>query len=257
VLHPGTLEAFGLYLVRTSALVLASPLLGSGSAFEGYRIGLIAALSFLLYGATGAPLEEPPPPVEYAILALREVLIGLFLAFTLHAVGLAARVAGEMIGHEMTFNMAQLVDPATGMSSPLVTRLYETFFFLGLLAVDGHHWILRTLASSFVRAPIGELAFDAGATDVALSLFGEMFAAGLTFAAPVVVLLSIVSLVIGLLSRAVPQLNVMEVGFTLRIAVGLVALLVFAPFLAPALESLYAHLVRGLDASLDAIAAVP
>jgi flagellar biosynthetic protein FliR len=253
LLEPGTLEAIGLFLVRTSALVLASPLLGTGSTFTGYRISLIATLSFLLYSVSGEPLATPPEPVEYALLALREVLLGVFLAFTLHAVVLAVRVAGEIIGHEMTFNMAQLVDPATGLNSPLVTRLYETFFFLGLLAVDGHHWILRTLAGSFERAPIGVLEFDASLITIVIDLFREMFVAGVTFAAPVIVLLSLVSLMIGLLSRAVPQLNIMEIGFTLRIVVGLVALLVFVPFLVPALETLYVGLQRGLDASLDAL----
>jgi flagellar biosynthesis protein FliR len=68
------------------------------------------------------------------------------------------------------------------------------------------------------------------------------------------VLLALVSLLIGLLARAVPQLNVMEVGFTARIAVGLLALLAFAPLLAPALEGLYVSFSDGLDAALDAIA---
>lgn len=254
MLEPGTLEAIALFLVRTSALVLASPLLGTGSTFTGYRLGLIGTVSFLLYSVTGEPLSVVPGPVEFALLALREVLIGVFLAFTLHAVVLAVRVAGEVIGHEMTFNMAQLVDPATGMNSPLVTRLYETFFFLGLLAVDGHHWILRTLARSFERAPIGEIAFDTSALTIISDLFREMFVAGITFAAPVIVLLSLVSLMIGLLSRAVPQLNIMEIGFTLRIVVGMVGLLVFVPFLVPSLNQLYEVLQRGLDTSLEALA---
>lgn len=254
MIEPGTLEALGLVLVRTSALVLASPLLGTGSTFTGYRIGLIATLSFLLYSVSAGPLEVVPGPVEYALLSLREVLLGVFLAFTLHAVVLAVRVAGEVVGHEMTFNMAQLVDPATGLNTPLITRLYESFFFLGLLAVDGHHWMLRTLAGSFERAPIGRLAFDTSLFAIVLELFREMFVAGVTFAAPVIVLLSLVSLMIGLLARAVPQLNVMELGFTLRIVVGLVALLLFVPFLVPALDSLYRGLQRGLDAALAALA---
>lgn len=252
-MEPGTIEAIGLFLVRTSALVLASPLLGTGSTFTGYRVALIASLSFLLYSVAGEPLPGQPGGVEYALLALREVLIGVFLAFTLHAVVLAVRVAGEIIGHEMTFNMAQLVDPATGLNSPLVTRLYESFFFLGLLAVDGHHWLLRTLAGSFERAPVGELAFEGSILTIVTDLFREMFVAGVTFAAPVIVLLSLVSLMIGLLSRAVPQLNIMELGFTLRIVVGLAALLLFVPFLVPALEQLYEGLQTGLDASLEAL----
>lgn len=250
---PGTLEALGLYLVRTSALVLASPLLGSATGFAGYKVGLIAAVALLLYGATGAPLDHAPLPIEYGCLVLREVLIGIFLAFTLQAAVVAVRVAGEMIGHEMGLNMATLVDPSTGVNAPVVTQMYEAFFFLGLLAVDGHHLLLRALGQSFVRAPIGGIELHAGLAWIAETMFKQMFAAGITFAAPVMVLLALVSLLIGLLARAVPQLQVMEVGFSARIAVGLIALLAFAPFLAPALDSLYGQFMVGLDVALDTL----
>ncbi len=250
---PGTLEALGLYLTRTSALVLASPLLGSATGFSGYKVGLIATVSFLLYGATGAPLDHSPLPIEYGCLILREVLIGIFLAFTLQAAVVAMRVAGEMIGHEMGLNMATQVDPTTGVNAPVVTQMYEAFFFLGLLAVNGHHLLLRALGHSFERAPIGGIELNAGFAWIAVSMFKQMFAAGITFAAPVMVLLALVSILIGLLSRAVPQLQVMEVGFSVRILVGLVALLVFAPFLAPALDGLYGQFMTGLDVALDAL----
>jgi len=69
----------------------------------------------------------------------------------------------------------------------------------------------------------------------------------------VLVLLFLVSLVIGLLARAVPQLNVLEVGFTLRIAAALVAMYAFAPLLAPAMERLYGAMAVGLDGVLAAL----
>ncbi len=252
-LPPGTLEALGLYLVRTSALVVASPLLGTATGFAGYKVGLIATVSFLLYGATGAPLDHAPLPIEYGCLILREILIGVFLAFMLQAAVVAMRVAGEMIGHEMGLNMATLVDPSTGVNAPVVTQMYEAFFFLGLLAVNGHHLLLRALGASFERAPIGAIEIHGGIAWIAVATFKQMFAAGITFAAPVMVLLALVSILIGLLARAVPQLQVMEVGFCVRIALGLVALLVFAPFLAPALDSLYGQFMNGLDVALDAL----
>ena len=183
-------------------------------------------------------------------MAVREALIGLALGFVLQCVLLAVRVAGELVGHEMAFNMAAIADPATGINSPLVTRVYEGLFLLGLLAVDGHHVLLRALSDSFGVAPIGEIALEAGLVDGTRILFSEMFTAGLTFAAPVTVVLVLVSLLIGLLARAVPQLNVLEVGFTLRIAVALLAMLAFAPLLAPALGALYESLDTGLETML-------
>ncbi|HVS09616.1 MAG TPA: flagellar biosynthetic protein FliR [Planctomycetota bacterium] len=250
---PGTLAALGLYGVRVSALILAAPLFGTASSFSGHRVGLIAVLSLALYAASGTPLRSDGGPLGFAALALRETLIGLSLAFVLQIVVMAVRVAGEMIGQEMAFNMATMVDPATGVNTPLITQIHESLFLIGLLAIDGHHVLLRALADSFARAPVGTLGFDGGLVEGLQRLFGEMFAAGLTFAAPVLVLLFLVSLVIGLLARAVPQLNVLEVGFTLRIAAALVAMYAFAPLLAPAMERLFGAMAVGLDGVLAAV----
>jgi flagellar biosynthetic protein FliR len=254
VLVPGTIEAFGLVLVRTSALVLAAPLFGVALPFSGARVGLIAILSGFFYSVAGAPLPEAGTPLVFAAFAARELAIGLALAFVLHGVVLAVRVAGEMIGHEMAFNMATVVDPQ-GVSTPLVTQIYEGLFLIGLFALDGHHLVVRALLDSFQRAPIGAIGLPAGLGQALLRLFADMFAAGLTFAAPVLVVMLLVSVLIGLLARAVPQINVLEVGFTLRIAVALVAMLGFAPLLAPAMERMYASLAGGLDSVLGILEA--
>ena len=249
----GTIAAFGLYLVRTSALLLATPLLGNGAAFSGYKVALVALVSFALYGATGAPLEDAVGPMEYALFCMREALIGISLAFVLQAVVIAIRVGGELVGHEMAFNMSSQVDPSTGISTPLITRMYEAFFFLGLLAVDGHHLILRALSDTFFAAPVGSVDFSEGAVPYLLEFFGDLFRAGITFAAPVMVVLLLVSILIGLLARAVPQMNVLEVGFTLRISAALIALFLFAPLLAPALRVLYERLDTGLTGFLEVL----
>jgi flagellar biosynthetic protein FliR len=150
--------------------------------------------------------------------------------------------------------MSSVVDPITGVNTAIITRFYETFFFLGFLAVDGHHWVLRALDASFERAPVGVMELGADVTDTVLQIFGQMFAAGLTFAAPVMIVLALVSLLMGLLARAVPQLNILEVGFTLRIGVGFLGLFLFSPLITPALERIYALLMSGLDAAIDSIA---
>ena len=249
----GVLAAFGLYLVRTSAIVMGAPLLGDGAGFAGYRIALIFGVAISLFLATGEPLVGEVPAFEFGLLCLREMLIGIFLAFIAHLVVLAVRVCGELIGQEMAFTMAAVVDPATGVRSPLITRFYEVLFFVGLLAVDGHHWLLRALGESFHRAPVGGLDFSTNAAFMLQTFLTQMFKAGIVFAAPVMVLLLLVSVLIGLLARVVPQLNVLEVGFTLRIAVGFGALFIFAPLVAPAMSGLYRNLMSGLNAGLDVI----
>lgn len=251
-IEPGAIEALGLFLTRTSALVLAAPLFGVALPVASARIGLIAVLAGAAWVGAGSPTAEVGGPVAFSLMALRELTIGLSLAFVLQCAVLAVRVAGELIGHEMAFNMATVVDPS-GVNSPLITQLYEGLFMLGLFALNGHHLVVRALADSFTRAPVADIGLPSGLAETALRLFSDMFAAGLTFAAPVLVVLTLVSILIGLLARAVPQINVLEVGFTLRIAVALVAMLAFAPLLAPAMNGLYVELARGLDEVLSVL----
>lgn len=253
MLEPGTLAALGLFLVRTSAFVLATPFFGSPAIFGGVKVGLIASLALVLFSVHGAPLPAASAPGVFVAFALREVLVGVALAFVLQAVVLAVRVAGEMIGNEMAFNMAGVVDPGTGIHTPLVTQLYEGLFLLGLLAVDGHHLLLRGLASSCERAPVGAAELDTGLARTAVSLVGDLFSAGVTFAAPVLALLLLSSVLIGLVARTLPQANVLEIGFSLRILVGLGAMLLCAPLVAPALSRLYSALDLGLERMLVAL----
>ncbi len=254
-LPDGTIEAFGLFLARTSALVLAAPLLGNSTSFTGAKIGVIGILSVVLFAAGGEPLGYSPGVFEFALMAAREVAIGLFLAFVLQLVMLAVRVAGVMVGHQMSFNMSNLVDPNSGTQSPVIAFFYETLFILALLAADAHLWLIRALDASYRRAPVGEMSWTASAPEAVLDMFSQLFTAGLTFAAPVMLLLSIVSLVMGLLVRVVPQINVIEFGFNLRVLGGLVSLLVFAPWIQPASDHLLDVLMENLNAGLNALEA--
>jgi flagellar biosynthetic protein FliR len=251
IVSAGVLFAFGLVLARTAALVVAAPLFGSGTGFAGYRIALLFLVSVTLFLAHDpAPIEVEP--LAYAALVLRELVLGFFLGSLLQLVLLAVRVGGEMVGQEMGFLVARQVDPQDGAQSSLVANMYEILFLLALLAVNGHHWLLRALDDSLTRAPIGQLPLGRGFAPALESMLGEMFAARVVFAAPVLVLLVITSILIGFLSRAVPTLNVLEVGFSLRVVVALAALYLFAPLLKPSMDRLHAlfatWLARGLDA---------
>ena len=244
---PGTLEAVGLYVARCAALILGAPLFGAVTGFVAWRAAFVVILAGTLYAAGGHPLTTQPPPLEYGLLVLREVVLGLAMAFCVHGALLAVRTAGELVSHEIGLGYASVVDPSSGGSTSPLPLFYETFFYLGLLLTDGHHVLFRALHASFDRAPVGVLKLDLSAVEASLALVARMLAAGLTFAAPVLALLFASSLIVALIGRAVPQLNVNEIGFTLRTAVGLLALFCFAPLMAPALNGIYSDLFAGME----------
>lgn len=239
MLTTATIAAFVLYLLRTGALLLSAPIFSTGSSFTGYRVALVATISFVMFQATGGPLPVDVAPMMFMIMALREVAIGLAMAFVLTLLQLAVRMSGDMIGQGMGLAMSNQSDPVTGIQTPLVARIYEILFVLGFLAMNGHHVLLRALGDSFGRAPVGDIGIGGSLVDLIEKFFGAAIEAGVTFAAPVMVLLLLLSVLIGVLARVVPQVNVLELSFTLRVGLALVAMFVFAPILAPALMRLY------------------
>ena len=119
--------------------------------------------------------------------------------------------------------------------------------------MDGHHGLLRSLGKTFERAPIGRADFSAAMPEFIGDLLAQLFNVGMTFAAPVLITLALVTLLNGLLARAVPQLNILELSFTLRVTFALLALFIFAPTIAPALNILFEKLDSSLESSLIVI----
>ena len=249
----GMIEGVGLFIARTSALLLTTPLLGSGAQFHGYKIALVTSVAMTLFVAQGFPAVESVSAIHYGLLVLREMVLGLAMGLVLHLVLLGIRIGSEMVGNEMAFTMSSAVDPSSGEALPLLSRMNETIFFLAILSVDGHQWIIRALAESYERAPIGSLDFGGDLPFVISQLFSEMFVAGIAFAAPVLVMLSMISVMIGLIARAVPQVNILEMGFSLRVGGGILAICILSPTLSTGLTAFLEHFMAGLEASLDAI----
>ena len=252
-LPSGLIEGAALFLTRCGALLLTAPLLGTAAQFHGYKVALVGSVTIALYAAQGLPMIEPTSGVHFGLLLLREMVIGLGLAFIMHLTVLGLRIGSEMVGNEMAFSMASAVDPSSGEALPILSKMNETLFFLALLSVDGHQWLLRALAESFNRAPVGSLDFGGDLPDVLSRLFSEFFMAGIAFAAPVLVMLMMISVLLGLIARAVPQINVLEMGFSLRVGGGLFALCLLSPTLSTAMTALLEQLMSALEAGLDAI----
>lgn len=247
------ITAFGLHLVRTSALVVAAPFFAR-IGFASFKIALIVVLTGVSFSVSGATNIEVNGLGTLGLLALREFAIGFGLALLLQFAMLGARVGGELVGLEMGMQMGAQVDPESGVSTPLIARFHEEVLLVGMLAANGHHWVVRALSESFERAPVGVLRLDAGIGGLFIAFFREMLTAGIAFVAPIIVLMSLVTVVVGLVARTVPQINVLDLSFTLRIGVALLGLVAFSPVLEVLVSSVLGALDEYLGAFLDLIA---
>ncbi|MFO0984893.1 MAG: flagellar biosynthetic protein FliR [Planctomycetota bacterium] len=165
----------------------------------------------------GRPITTPLP-----VAVLVEATIGLLLGFLVSLITTSARLAGEIVTQEMGLSIASVIDPLNGAQVSVVAQLFELLLLLLFFAVHAHHAVLRVLFHSFDAFPLGNphIPFDRFA-EMLLVLLAGVFDAALRMALPLFSVLALITVVVALLSRSVPQVNVLEIGLTSRILVGL------------------------------------
>jgi flagellar biosynthesis protein FliR len=253
-LLPTRVEYACLFLTRVLALVATAPVFGTAIPWNGHRLALGVALAAVLLPAVGDPSWSGPSfGLALVPLVVRELIVGTFLGFIVVGAFAAVRAAGELIGNEMGLNLASILDPTTGAPTAVAGMLYQVCAGLLFLAVGAHRWVIAGLARSFERVPVG--AFELGADPVAgvVTLARGLVEGGLVLAAPVMVALFLVTVSLGVLSRAVPQLNILDVGYALRVAAALGAIALLMPALRVGIESL---LRATRDSLVDALPSI-
>ena len=238
-----------LALLFLFAAVLSVPAFGKTGLTRMMKIGFSAFFAFLVLQTRLLPPGLSMHTLGLAAGIAGEVAIGLLFGWAVHLVLSALAFAGHLIGQEMGLNMANVVDPITGQESPILANMFEVMGVLLFYVLGLHRHVLRILDASFDALPAGRV--DIGARR--LMLWGvdgvaATFQYGVRLAGPVFVTLMCVTVGFALLMRAVPAINVFDIGFVTRILAALAILAGLLPVLLPPIRELFASLRFGLEA---------
>lgn len=213
-------QNFLLCLARIIALVAAIPAFAGSQISGRLKIGLAVALALLLF-----PLMAPfTPKVDFSLtgfglLLVNEVLLGVLIGLVSQMIFAAITFGGTVIGYQMGFAAANIFDPQTTQQLSLMSQFVNILALLAFLSMDGHHYFIRAILESYALLPPGPLDFSQGAIQELMRLASAMFVLGVKFSAPVLALLLITNLVLGILARVFPQLNVFMLSFPLNIGI--------------------------------------
>jgi flagellar biosynthetic protein FliR len=235
-----------LVLARVGGFVAFLPVFGGQQAPRVVKLGLAVCLtvswSFDFLGNPDVALAQLQRAGDswfgLGVLMAREILLGGLLGFAFGLLLVPARVAGEFLTQEMGLSFGEIVSPGAGLSGSPVTQFFDLIATLVFLTLDVHHVLLAVFHATFAIYPIG------GATPVP-NLAGMVAGAeitvgwGLMLAAPTALCLFLSTVVLALMSRAAPQMNMFAVGFPVRLIVGLIALLILLPGIVAALAAIF------------------
>jgi len=230
------LAAFIFPLARILALVASSPVLGNRQIPVRVKVGFALLVTFLI-----APTLNMQPDIETSsgvglFILLQQIMVGLAMGFAMRLVFTAIEMAGDIMGMQMGLGFASFYDPVNSSDTQVIAQFLGIIAALAFLSMNGHLYMLATLAESFQAFPISTQVPSASAMQTLALWGGSIFSNALRLSLPLIAALLITNLALGILTRSAPQLNIFAIGFPITLVVGFVTLILTLPYLAPLLE---------------------
>jgi flagellar biosynthesis protein FliR len=223
--------------IRPGAAFLAAPVFGAPQVPVLLRFVLAVAVG--VPGAMVATIILPPDgfvSVAGFALIVGEIIIGLALGFALQTGFAATAIAGEAIGNAMGLGFAATIDPMSGSGTPALGQVLTILATLLFLSMDGHLAFITVVIESYRALPVGGGLLSGDAAQAIVRLGGAMFAASVILALPVVTGVILIQLVMALLARSAPALNLFAVGLPAALLGGLVLFAFATPMLGGAIQ---------------------
>jgi flagellar biosynthetic protein FliR len=235
LISAGWPEAVTFMLVagRTGGLMVSAPFWGSRIVPVVVRVWIAILLAVSTYPMVRTTATPSGITIVSALFALLgEILLGLVLGWVAQLLFSGMRLAGQEIEIKTGLGLIQLVDPNEGGQTGLFSTLFELIAGLLFFAMNGHHLLVQALWSSYRVFPLAGAKFAPRLLEGVVASAGEIFVIGLRISAPVVIGLLLSDIILGLIGRAIPQMNVFMAAQPLQFALAMVLLLLALPALA-------------------------
>jgi flagellar biosynthesis protein FliR len=235
---------FALVLARVAGLFAAIPMFGARLVPARVKAPLILAMALLIF-----PIVRPHaiPAVNDAIslilLVVRETLIGVTLGLLSQFIFAAVEFCGQQVGTQIGLSMAALFDPNTQANVPTMAMFQGALATLVFLALDVHHFFLRGIVESYQLIPLGAWHMSDGLLKFVVETSSGIFVVAMKLAAPVAVALLATSVVLGIVARSFPAMNVFMVSMPLNIGIGFLILGLSLPVFVRVLQSGFGSMV--------------
>jgi flagellar biosynthetic protein FliR len=235
--------------IRTMALFATAPAFNATAIPNQIKVALALVIAVLIGGVVN---QSAPLDLSWTTIVLtgEQILVGLAIGFSMQLALAAMAFAGDLIGLQMGFGFASLLGIQGSFEVPIMSNFFSLVGLVLFLAFNGHLILIGVLLKSFAVVPVAiGVAVPRSGWGALAGAGTSLFEMGVFLALPVVAVILTLHLAVGTLSRAAPQINLMSVGFSIFLWVGIAATIALVPYFVPAVE----HMI---DNGLILIAAV-
>jgi flagellar biosynthetic protein FliR len=213
-----------LVLFRIAGMMVWAPLLGSQQIPKRVKALIACIIAAAMAPGIAPHLSLPQTTWGLALAIGGELIFGAAMGMILSFIFVAAQWAGEMIGQQMGLNLGQTFDPQYGANGSMIGDVYFFLALLIFLGINGHHAMLQGVYDSFAVLPLGSVGIDRPLFGLLIGLFQGATLLAMQLAAPMLVTMLVLDVILGFVGKTVPQLNIMTAGISLRSLVGMAVL---------------------------------
>lgn len=220
------MEFYLMVLIRVSAFVMTAPFL----SYRSIPIRVKAAISVFLTIVVAQAVPEVSfsygGVVGYAVLILKEIIVGCVLGFMCSLCFYIVSFAGQFMDIEMGLSMASTFDPTSNMQVTITSNIYNYFLMLTMVVTNMHYYIIRAIVDSFRYFNVGQAVIRSeGIKTLIVDFMGNYLLIALRIVLPMFCCMLMLNVVLGVLTKAAPQMNMFVVGIQLKVMAGLIVLI--------------------------------
>lgn len=223
---------FALILLRIIAFVFSAAVFSSQSITIPVKVLFSLVLSFLIFSLHQAELKSVANFSENIIsLSVQELFIGLVIGLITRLFFFTVSMAGDLISTSMGLNTAQIFNPISGSNSNAMEQFQILLATLVFFSLQGHHLLIQSMSESFNLIPVAREGISFKSFPEVVGLGGNLMEIALKMSAPIVISIFIINITMGILGRAVPQLNVLMTSLSVTLAIGILILIATLPLI--------------------------
>lgn len=239
----GDLEIFLLIFVRILAFIYICPFFNNNNVPGRVKIGFGLFITILMYGYVPVTTLEYNTVLGYAMIIIKEMVTGFLLGYGAQLCSLITAFAGNLVDMQTGLSMATIFDVNTRENVTITGAIYQQVLFVMLIISGMYRYLLRALADSFQLIPLNGAVFRMDSLmESMLDFMGGYLVIGFRICLPVFVVTFIINVILGVLAKVSPQLNMFAVGMQIKVLVGLMILFITATMMYTASDFIFVNM---------------